>query len=313
MLSVFRLWLACVLALIPVTEVWAGRAEVMALARKGWVYELRTTMIGRDMSIPVRIHGRDLAGASICVVGEEPRAQTRATLTAFRALLAEAYGKVVPMRFAGPTARLCGSGRTVVLRLFSGRPPNSALTDDLFWLNEVYQLGLPTNRVYQAGTPAMAQTFFGRLGAGTHVMVKQAETDQVSPLETAFYRSILIEELFQTFTFGMDILHFDAATAFRSKLEELPYDLRRFSWESETYMERMLSSNPKGLCQFDVFMLHAVAGAPVEQTTSEDFLHFIDGHYDTLTGLTEATVSDAQFAGLFDPDCLDLSGTAGAD
>ncbi|MFZ5963712.1 hypothetical protein ACOXXX_12220 [Thalassococcus sp. BH17M4-6] len=295
------------LTLILGTPATAGRAEVLELARQGWGYELRTTMIGRDMSIPVRIHGRTLAGASICLVGERPHPLTAQVINQFRSLLATVHRKPVPMRFAGPTARLCGSGRTVVIRLFSGRPPNSALTDDLFWLNEAYQLGLPRNRVYSAASPAMAQTFFGRLGAGTHVMVKQPAPGTPSALEAAFYRSILIEELFQTFTFGMDILQFDRKAAFRSKLQEVPYDLRRLPWESESYMQRLLSSNPKGLCPFDAFMLHAVALAPVEQTTSPDFLTYIERHFDDLMVRSAATVADSRFGLLFDADCLTLA------
>ena len=300
-----RLCLTLALMILP-TFGLAGRAEVMALAKKGWVYELRTTMIGRDMSIPVQINGRSLAGASICLVGEAPRQSTQEVLGAFRALLAKVHGKPVPIRYAGPTARLCGSGRTVVIRLFSGRPPNSALTDDLFWMNEAYELGLPVNRVYAAGSPAMGQTFFGRLGAGTHVMVKQPASDDISPLEAAFYRSILIEELFQTFTFGMDILHFASYGAFQSKLQELPFDLRRLPWDSDRFMELLLSSNPSGLCQFDLFMLHAVALAPVEQTNSDAFLAYIDAHYDELAGLMQESLADRRIAGLMDGTCRTL-------
>ena len=303
MTSLFRLFLVLLSTCILASPAAAGRAEVLALAKKGWVYQLRTTMIGRDMSIPVRINGRFLAGASICLVGERPHPETQEVLDQFRALLASVHGKSVPMRYAGPTARLCGAGRTVVVRLYSGRPPNSALTDDLFWLSESYQLGLPPDRVYRAASPAMAQTFFGRLGAGTHVMVKQADHVDLTLLEQAFYRSILIEELFQTFTFGMDILHFDAYGAFTSKLQELPYDLRRLPWDSEPFMRHLLRSNPSGLCQFDLFMLHAVARAPVERTNSDAFLAYIDAQYDDLESLTAATLADPRFATLIDPGC----------
>ncbi|WP_386803713.1 hypothetical protein [Litorisediminicola beolgyonensis] len=281
----------------------AARDDVLALAKKGWVYQLRTTMIGRDMSIPVRINGRLLAGASICIVGERPRRQTRLILDEFRALLAEVHGKPVPMRYAGPTARLCGAGRTVILRLYSGRPPNSALTDDLAWMNDSYALGLPTNRLYTAGSPAMAQTFFGRRGAGTHIMVKQPARDDVTELEAAFYRSILVEELFQTFTFGMDILHFDRSGIFQSKLQEFPVDLRYMNWDSQGFMQGLLGSNPSGLCEFDVFMLHAIATAPVEQTNEPAFLEFIAEGYDELMARAQVTLADPGYADLIDAEC----------
>lgn len=279
------------------------RDSFLDLARKGWGYELRTTMLGRDMSIPVRINGQDLAGAAICIVGEEPRPQTLEVLNEFRALLTEVYDKPLPMRFAGPTARLCGTGRTVILRLYSHRPPNEALTDDLLWMNETLQLGLPRNRVYMATSPAMAQTFFGRRGQGTHVMVKQPPHDKATPLETAFYRSILIEELFQSFTFGMDILHLDRDAAFRSKLEEFPVNLMNLPWDSRQFMQGLLESNPSGLCQFDVFMLLAVARAPVEQTTDPVFMDYIDEHYDALLSETRGILADGRFAEIRDTDC----------
>ena len=279
------------------------RQAFLDLARKGWVYELRTTMIGRDLSIPVRISGKALAGAPICIVGERPTQKSWRVINAFRALMRETSGKTLPVRFAGPTARLCGVGRTVVLRLYSGRPPARALTDDLYWLNEVYALGLPANRQYAANSPAMAQTFFGRRGQATHLMVKQADRDDVTPTEEAFYRSILIEELFQSFSFGMDILHFDRSAAFLSKLEEFPTDLRRVPWESPIFMERLLRSNPRGLCEFDIFMLYAVAEAPFDETNDPAFIDFIDSQFDALMTEAAATSLDPAFAEIVDPGC----------
>ncbi|SFD63252.1 hypothetical protein [Roseivivax sediminis] len=296
--------LALVFLMSTASDAASGRDTVLQMARKGWVYELRTTMIGRDMSIPVRINGRDMAGAAICVVGEAPNRQTRAVLDEFRALMRDASGKTLPMRYAGPSARACGTGRTVILRLYSRRPPNAALTDDLHWMNEVLKLGLPTGRSYMAVSPAMAQTFFGRRGSGTHLMVKQAASNAVTRTERAFYRSILIEELFQSFTFGMDILHFDRDAAFLSKLEEYPTNLMDLPWESRMFMEGILNSNPTGLCAFDVFMLHAVASSPVEETNDAAFLDFIDARYEALTDRTRTTLANADFEMLFDPECV---------
>ncbi|MFK7751792.1 MAG: hypothetical protein AB8B51_04515 [Sedimentitalea sp.] len=280
------------------------KVKYLELARAGWNYELRTTMVGRDLSIPIHIHGRDLAGASLCLVGERPHPQSLEVINAFRALVHHVYGKAVTMRYAGRQASACGSGRTVILRLYSGRPPNRALSADLDWMNQIYQLGLPQRRSYAATSPAMAQTFFGRRGQGTHIMVKQSALRNLGALERLFYKSILIEELFQSFTFGMDILQFDRAAGFQSKLQEVPMNLHRLNWDSRAFMRALLTSNPPGLCAFDVFMLHAVARAPVDQTTEPAFITFIDRAYESLFTAATATMSDPRFAPLMAPGCL---------
>ncbi len=279
------------------------RAAYLDLARQGWNYELRTTMVGRDTSIPVHINGQDLAGVSICLVGEKPHTLTTETLTAFRALLQHGFGAPVPSYYAGPDASGCSSDREIILRLYSGRPPNRMLSKDLEWLNQKYQLGLPPGRNYIANSPALAQTFFGRRGTATHIMIKQSALDRIGPLETAFYRSILIEELFQTFTFGMDVLVFDRAAGFLSKLQESPLNMHRLRWGSRDFMRALLKSNPQGLCEFDLFMLHAIALATVDQTTDAAFLEYIEDDYDALIQLAARTAAEKQFAILFDPTC----------
>lgn len=279
------------------------RAAYLDLARQGWNYKLRTTMVGRDTSIPVHINGRDLAGVSICIVGERPHALTTETLTAFRALLQRGFGVPVPSRYAGPDASGCREDRQIILRLYSGHPPNRMLSNDLEWLNRKFQLGLPSGRIYTANSPALAQTFFGRRGTATHIMVKQSALDRIGPLETAFYRSILIEELFQTFTFGMDVLVFDRTARFLSKLQESPLNLHRLQWGSRNFMRALLKSNPRGLCRFDLFMLHAIARTSVDQTTDPAFIEYLDGDYDALVLLAMETAEDQQFAILFDPTC----------
>ncbi|ETX28671.1 hypothetical protein [Roseivivax isoporae] len=291
---------ALVVAALPAR---ADRAAYLDLARKGWVYELRTTMVGRDMTIPVRIHGRSLAGAALCIVGEAPHPGAQEVLDAFADLMRTVHGKPLPMRYAGSSARRCGTGRTVVLRLYSGRPPNLALTDDLAWMNKTLALGLPPGRSYMATSPAMAQTFFGRRGAGTHLMVKQPGPGRLTDLERAFYRSILIEELFQSFTFGMDILHFDSDAPYLSKLEEFPVNLMNLPWDSAAFMEGLLGSNPTGLCEFDILMLHAVATAPMERTNDAAFLDYVDDHYDAFLQQARSTLADLRFDAITDPDC----------
>lgn len=281
----------------------AEKAEYLDMARRGWSYELRSTMVGRDMSIPVHINGRDLKGAQICLVGDPPTEGSRAVLDAFRALLEHIHGVPVPLREAGADIDACGLGRNVILRLYSGSPPNRALSRDLDWMDGVYELGLPVRHVWAASSPAMAQTFFGRKGSGTHVMVQQAALGGVGPLDQEYFRSLLVEELFQTFTFGMDILHLDAQVPFLSKLEENPLRLRHVAWGSSGFKSAMLSSNPPALCAFDIFMLHAVARAPVDETTTPDFLTYIDAQFARLQLLAKVTMGEPRFAPVLDPAC----------
>lgn len=298
-----RFIIVVLMSLVGLSAQASERLDYVNMARKGWSYELRTTMIGRDMSIPVRIHGRELAGAALCVVGEKPHLQTLAVLNAFRDLISQVYAKPLPMRYAGRSASGCGAGRVVVLRLYSGLPPNRALSTDIDWMNLSFDLGLPMGRGYSATSPAMAQTFFGRRGQVTHIMVKQPGLTRLGSLEEKFYRSILIEELFQSFTFGMDVLKFDRRSEFMSKLQELPVNIGRLPWSSQAFMRAILGSNPSGLCRFDVFMLHAVARSPSTETNTPDFIDFIENQFDALTALSDASFNDPRYAAIIDPQC----------
>ena len=282
---------------------WADKDAYLDLARRGWNYELRTLVFGGDKDRPVKIHGRTLAGSALCIVGEKPHAVSLEVLNAFRALEEHVFGKPIPMRYAGADARNCGAGRTVVLRLYSGFPPHHLLSTDLAWMNEVHQIGLPAGRHYAVTSPAMAQTFFGKRGQGLHIMVKQPAHGRPDQLEAAFYKSILIEELFQSFTFGMDILIFERGAGFLSKLQEVPFNLYRMSWESRDFMRALLSSNPSGLCEFDVFMLHAVARSPVEQTVDPGFIDFISTNFNDLQAAARQTLANPQFAPILSRTC----------
>ncbi|SNR67044.1 hypothetical protein [Puniceibacterium sediminis] len=286
------------------TPLPGDRDAFMALAKKGWVYELRTAMWKHDpLTPPIVINGRDLAGAAICVVGETPHPQSRAVIDTFRALMADVFGKPLPLRYAGGGLEFCGTGRVVYIRLYSDRPPHVALNADLRRMDEVFEFGLPRGREQSVISPAQAQTFFGRKGRATHVLVKQPAPGDTTDLEAAFYASIMIEELYQTFTYGMDILHFDPKANFVSKLEEFPVYLRNFPWDSKRYMQGLLSSNPSGLCRFDVFMLHALAEAPVENTNSDAFLEYIGGAFERLESETDVTVANPDYAPILDVAC----------
>ncbi|MBP0484767.1 hypothetical protein J5474_20020 [Sagittula sp. M10.9X] len=282
----------------------ADRAGYLALARTGWIYELRAAMTRRDLSIPVHINGRDFAGSALCIVGERPDPQTLATLRGFSALARQVFGRPLPMRYAGPEAQLCGPRRTVVLRLYSGWPPNRALSADLDWLNATYDLGLPRGRDYAATSPGQAQTFFGRRGAATHILVQQGgEGTANDPLARSYFRSILLEEMFQSFTFGMDVLAFHRSPRFLSKLQEVPLNIHRLPWGSAAFMRALLRSNPQRLCAFDVFMMYAVAQAPVDQTTDPAFLDWIETRFDRLDAQARDTLADPRFSEVLDPEC----------
>ncbi len=276
----------------------------LELARKGWVYELRSANWQHDPERPpIQINGRHMAGSALCVVGEPPHPHIQQVLDTFRELVNEIFHKPMPMRFGGTDLSACGTGRMVFLRLYSSRIPHRAFNDDLRHLDSAYGIGLPQNRDQLILSPAQAQTFFGRNGRATHLLVRQPAVARPTALERQFYASILIEELYQSFTFGMDILHFDRQVAFTSKLEEFPVNLRHLPWDSPMFMKGLLRSNPVGLCRFDVFMMHAVASAPVEQTNTDAFLHYIDERFDDLLGQAERTIAQPGFAPVLDQFC----------
>lgn len=288
----------------PTVQASQDRTLFLDLARKGWVYQLRSAMLRPDPDRPpVLINGKTMAGSALCIVGEIPHPQTKVVIDAFRELVAEIYEKPMPVRFAGKDLVQCGTGRLIFLRLYSGLIPHKAFNDDLRRMDSVYGIGLPKDRDQFILSPAQAQTFFGRNGRATHLLVRQPVQSIPTPLETQFFTSILIEELYQSFTFGMDILQFNRHEVFASKLEEFPVNLRHLPWDSPMFMEGLLKSNPAGLCRFDVFMMHAVARAPVEQTNSDAFLDFIDTEFDDLLARAEHTLAMPAFAPLLDRVC----------
>ena len=304
MFRILRVAVAIWLAANVAVQAHGDRSQFLDLARKGWVYELRSALWRPDPDRPpVRINGRDMAGAALCIIGEPPHPQTMKVIEAFRDLVADVFHKPTPMRFGGAELSSCGTGRIWYMRLYSGLIPHRAFNDDLRRMDAIFDIGLPRNREQSILSPAQASTFFGRNGQATHLLVKQPRMTELSPLEQRFFASILIEELYQAFTFGMDILHFDRQVAFVSKLEEFPVNLRHLPWDSPRFMEGLLRSNPAGLCRFDVFMLHALAGAPVERTNTEAFLSFIDGRFSELLGQADDTLAQAAYAPILDRRC----------
>ena len=279
------------------------REMVLELARRGWVYELSTAAMRRGPNMPpVRISPQSFRGARICILGEEPHPATRAVLQGFAALLERTFG-------TGPKVDLHASGncagQPVVLRLFSVRSPHGEFNADLRALDDAFLIGLSRKRMQLVSAPAQAQTFFGARGQATHIIVMQPEADRpLTPLEQRFYASILIEELYQAFTFGRDIMIFDPEVRPISKLQEYPVYLRNLPWRSTPFMEGILTTSVAGLCGFDVFMLHALGQARMA-SNSDALLQFLDAAYDDLARLTAETVALPDFAGILDPGCAD--------
>lgn len=300
----FRLVLFVLLiAALPV-QAGTDRGPFLDMARKGWVYELRSAMWPRAADMPpIRINGRDMAGSALCLIGEPPHPQTLQVLQGFAALMREVFGKPLPLRFTETGMAGCGTGPIVFLRLYSGASPHGALNDDLRRMDQSYGIGFPDGGSQRALSPEQAQTFFGRHGMATHMLVKQPHQKVTNALEQKFFASILIEELYQSFTFGMDILHFDLQVQFLSKLEEAPINLRNLAWDSPRFMQGLLRSNPARLCPFDVFMLHALARSPAEQTNSPEFLRFIETTFDDLELLTGETIARPEHALIVDSAC----------
>ncbi len=298
--------LACLALIAASAGAASERATFLDLARRGWVYELRSAMWGRDpASIEMHINGHVLSGASICVVGEKPHQATETVLREFTGLTARVFGKPTPIRHGGVDLDGCGTGRTIYLRLYSREVPLAAFGSDLARLDRVFGLGLARSRRQYVVSPGQAATFFGRRGQATHLIVRQPVAGRdLSPLEGRFYASILVEELYQAYTFGMDILQLDRRLAFVSKLQEFPVNLRHVPWDSPAFMEGLLRSTPSGLCRFDLFMLHAIAAAPVENTNTPEFLAYIDAHFDDLLARADATAAAPGFAGILDPGCV---------
>ena len=83
-----------------------------------------------------------------------------------------------------------------------------------------------------------------------------------------------------------------------------PLNLQRLPWASRAFMRALVASNPGGLCAFDVFMMHAVAQTPSEQTIEPGFIDYIDREYEALLVQAQETMTDDRFAAILAPLCL---------
>lgn len=294
------------LVLLAILMGTAGQAEttrddLIELARAGWSYELRTTMRrpGSAGDLP-DLHARRMVGAHLCLLGEAPSPRTQATLTAFRTLLTRIFGNAPQISRAGQ-ATDCPAA-TMFLRLYSTRDPTQALNADIRTLNARFDIGL--SRSTQLPTsPGQAQTFFGRRGMVTHLLVMQDGPDGVPAAHTAFYRSLLIEELYQSLTFGMDVLHLDTATPLLSKLEEVPVRAAFLPWRSEEFIAEMARGGTRGLCGFDVLMLVALAESDLTRSNGPAFIAEVSARFARYRARALTVMDDPTLTALFDPAC----------
>ena len=274
-----------------------------------FVFDFHSARMRRDADLPpVRLNSTEVALGEVCLFGEPPHALPRKIIATFTELLRDVYGRRLAVTFAGREITNCPRQQRVYIRLYSGLPPEGRFNDDLREMEREFDIRFPPNWNERVKSPAQTNGFFGRNGAAAHVLVSQPPAGELTPLQRDFYTSILVEELFQVVTFGADILKFNRDTPFVSKLQEHPVNLRYLPWTSERFMTGLLQSNPKGLCGFDVFMLHALAASNLETTNSTALLDYIDGHFDELRGRVVETLAKPAYAPVLDADCASLPG-----
>jgi len=299
--------LAFVIALPSVGYSQPTRADYLTLVRSGWVFDLHSARMRRDPTLPpVRFDSVEVAKGEICLFGETPHALSRDVMASFTALLREVYDRQLDVTFAGENIANCPARQRVYIRLYSDLPPSRAFNADLRQLDQDFDIRFPPNWLELIKSPAQTNGFFGHSGPVVHLLINQPPREDVTLIERDFYASILIEELFQAVSFGADILKFDHDTPFYSKLQERPANLRHMAWQSERFMTGLLASNPKGLCAFDVFMLHALAAANLENVNSEALLIYVDTHFDDLSDATMQTLDRPAYRILLDGRCLEL-------
>ena len=282
-----------------------SREDYFALARQGWVYEVRTTRHQRAIrSTPVLFNSTEAALGTICVFGAPPHAQSERILRIFSDLLSDIYGHRLAITYASGDITNCPARQRLYLRLYSGTAPERRFNADLQYLDREFGIGFPRGWSEPVRSPGQVNGFFGRRGATSHLLINQPPAGDLTELQQKFHASLLIEELFQAISFGSDILKFERATPFLSKLQEIPVNLRALPWASETFMSGLLTSTPGALCSFDVFMLHALAGANLRNTNSPALLGFIKTHFEQLRHQTLQTLSNPAYASVLDGECL---------
>lgn len=281
------------------------RAAYLAIAKQGWVFDFRSSLLRRGPDLPpVLFNGKSIATGAICVFGAPAHPLVHRVLNRFQHLLSHVFGREAPITFARGGISACPPRQRVYLRLYERFASGGAFNADLRSIDAAFGIDLPKDRPEYVRSPAQGIGFFGRNGDVAHLLIRQPEMAEPTLLQQKFYRSILIEELFQVVSYGVDILKFDPDTPFLSKLQERPAYLKHLKWGSEAYMRGLLASNPKGMCAFDVFMLHALAQMTLESSNSEAFLEFIDAEFDDLLARTRTTLADPDLDILIDETCM---------
>lgn len=281
------------------------RADYLALARTGWVFDLHSARTRRDTDLPpVRFDSVEVAKGEICVFGDAPHVVSKTVISKFTVLLREIYDRHIAITFAGHDIADCPSRQRVYIRLYSDDPPSYLFQADIRALDQAFDIRLPRGWREPIRSPAQTIGYFGRNGAVAHLMISQPPGDEVTSLQEEYYTSLFIEEVFQAVSFGADILKFDRQIPFYSKLQEVPVNLRYIPWGSEKFMTGLLASNPNGLCGFDIFMMHALAASNLEMVNSAALLAYIEQNFDQLRDRSMQTLSHPDLQVLFDGRCL---------
>ncbi len=284
----------------------ADKAELIALAERGWKYEYRGSFRRGLPKLPAsHLLAKTMAKRDVCLLGEEPHPLIDEIITDFRVLLGGIYGEIGQLGTRAPTVLDCPETASVFIRLYTRRLPDIAFNRDLQDLNVKFAIGM-TGQAQAILSPAQAVTFFGKKGKATHIILLQPHRLKMSPLQIRFYRSLLIEELYQTYSFGIDIFKAEPGGPFMSKLQEGFVNLQGQRWLSKTYMEGLLSSNPDGLCAFDAMMLHAIGAVPETVDTSAGFIDYVSENFEQLREAAQNTFEGEETSGLFDPECLPI-------
>lgn len=280
------------------------KSEFIALAERGWKYEYRGSFRRGVSKLPAsHLLAKTMAKRDVCLLGEEPHPLINDTMEEFRTLLRDIYGDIGQLVSGVPTVIDCPETSSVFIRLYTRRLPNLVFNRDLQDLNVKFAIGM-TGQSQSILSPAQAVTFFGKKGKATHIILLQPQLRPMSPLQIRFYRSLLIEELYQTYSFGIDIFKAKPGGPFMSKLQEGFVNLQGRRWTSKDYMKGLLSSNPDGLCEFDAMMLHAIGAVPETVESSTGFIDYISENFEQLLLAAQNTIGQADISKMFDPGCL---------
>ncbi len=283
-----------------------NKTDYLSLAKRGWNYEYRGSIRRQVPNLPAsHILAKSMAARDVCLLGSDPHALTQETLETFRNLIGQIFGDVGALSGTVNTLTDCPQSSTVFIRLYERRIPFTEFNEDLQHLNKRFQIGM-SDQQQQVLSPAQAVTFFGKTGQATHIILLQPNRHRITALQEQFFRSLMIEELYQTYSFGIDVFKVGRGGPFDSKLQESFVNLQNVSWISENYMNGLLSSNPHGLCDFDILMLHALQDVAATVEGSDEFISFVDKNFGRLVTAAQTFSRKPEFQSLMDRECTGL-------